>query len=232
MTKKIVFTKTIDVSDEYAPKPSSVFLPEWYKKTSSYIGSNERTLTYTKETNATIKKCIPVFDVLTAGYIIPTYMDILVKRDENGEPVYLSGNQIGLEFHAISQSPYHPSMNGYAYPKWANPWSIQTPDGYSSLFIPPAHGGNKYFTILEGFVDTDKYISNINFPFVLNDPNFEGMIPAGTPMVQVIPVKRDSWQMQSGNEKNTEKIKENTIHLTSKIFDRYKSLFWNKKEYR
>ena len=32
----------------------------------------------------------------------------------------------------------------------------------------------------------------INFPFVWNEPNFKGIVPAGTPLMQVIPIKRDT----------------------------------------
>jgi hypothetical protein len=232
MSKKIVFTKVHDVSDVYFPKPSSVFLPEWYKKTNSYAIDNKKTLGFDLNTNATVKKCIPVFDVLTAGYIIPTYCDLWVKRNNEGDPIYLNSSGPKIEFHPIIQAPYHPSMNQYPYPKWINPWGIKTPKGYSSLFIPPVHSSNNFFTILEGFVDTDKYKAPVNFPFVLNDPEFEGLIPAGTPMVQVIPIKRDSWTIETSTQKNIEEVNEDTKNLSSTFYDRYKSKFWQKKEYK
>ena len=228
--KEIIFTKLDDVSDEYFPKPSSDFLPDWYKKTQSYIG-NKKNISYNLQTNPTIKKCIPVFDALTAGYIIPTYCDLWIKKNELGEPVYLT-SQSKIEFHSTVQAPYHPFMNQMPYPKWNNPWGIQTPKGYSSLFIPPVHGGNNFFKIVEGLVDTDTYRAAVNFPFVLNDINFEGLIPAGTPMVQVIPIKRDEWQHKIGLNNNIEDIKKDMSKLTSKFFDRYKNLFWNKKSYK
>ena len=47
------------------------------------------------------------------------------------------------------------------------------------------------FTIMDGIVDTDSYNALVNFPFFLNDWSYEGLIPAGTPMAQVIPFKRE-----------------------------------------
>lgn len=239
MSKEIVFTKIIkEVSDEYFPKPSSYFLPKWYKDTSSYItniNKNVPTVPHQKNNifDLTIKKCIPVFDALSIGYIIPTFADLLVKKDLNGNTVFfISGDGPQIEFHPIHQAPYHPSMNHMPYPKWINPWSIKTPPGYSCMFINPVHSGNKYFSILEGVVDTDKYISTVNFPFVLNDPNFEGVIPAGTPMAQIIPFKRDNWISKNGNEKDFLMSKENSKYLLSKLSNRYKSLFWQKKNYK
>jgi hypothetical protein len=39
-------------------------------------------------------------------------------------------------------------------------------------------------------VDCDGYFEYVNFPFFFHAPNFNGIIPAGTPLVQVIPIKR------------------------------------------
>lgn len=228
MSKKIIFSKIVDVSDEYRPRPASQFLPEWYKKTQSYL-NNKKDIDYNLNITATIKKCIPVFDALTSGYIIPTPCDLMIKKNENGEQVYLS-SQEPIQFHSIEQAPYHPFMNNQSYPKWTNPWGIKTPNGYSCLFIAPVHGGNKYFTIAEGIVDTDTYNAPVNFPFVINDTDFEGLIPAGTPMAQVIPFKRESWSAEYSFDSSQSDY--STKLLTSKFFNRYKNLFWQKKDYK
>lgn len=58
------------------------------------------------------------------------------------------------------------------------------------------------------------------------------MIPEGTPIAQVIPFKRNSWKMSIGNEKNIIEIEKQTLRLNSKIFDAYKTKFWNKKSFK
>jgi predicted membrane-bound spermidine synthase len=88
------------------------------------------------------------------------------------------------------------------------------------------------FTILPGIVDTDTYTAPVNFPFVLNDINFEGLIPAGTPIAQVIPIKRDEWQMSLGTQKEFDEQQKVTNRLQTKFFDRYKSMFRQVKEYK
>ena len=231
MQQKIIFTKTENVSDEYFPKPASEYLPDWYKKTPSYIGGKKE-LDLNFSPPSTIKKCIPVFDVLTAGYIIPTYCDLWIRKNDAGEIVYATSSEINIQYHPIAQAVYHPNMNDHPYPKWINPWGIKTPKGYSALFIPPVHSSNKFFTIAEGLVDTDNYCAPVNFPFVLNDTNFEGLIPAGTPMAQVIPIKREDWKMEHGNQKDAEKIMSNRAQLDSQFFNRYKTMFWKRKEYK
>lgn len=231
--KIIKFTKTIgSISDEYAPVPASRVIPEWFKKTKPYLNdSGKQELDSSFQPQESIKKCMPVFDALTAGYVIPTYHDLWVKKNDNGDIVYITSGDVNINFHPVIQAPYHPKMNHHPYPKWDNPWAIETPKGYSCLFIPPVHGGNKYFTIVEGIVDTDMYPSPVLFPFVLNDVNFEGLIPAGTPMVQVIPIKRDEWNMEMGTDEDRFKSYEIKNKLTSVFFDRYKKFFWNRKSY-
>jgi hypothetical protein len=86
--------------------------------------------------------------------------------------------------------------------------------------------------ILEGVVDADSYTTPINFPFNLKDNTFEGMIPAGTPLAQIIPFKRESWQLDFGSEKEIIKAEEQRLNIKSKFYDAYKTMFWSKKEYK
>ena len=225
---KITFSNTSGIDIE-KPQPASKFMPDWYKNMESYIGK-DRKPNGSGITNATIKRCMPVFDAITAGYIITSPADVYVSIKESGQ--YFEWSALGLiEFHPIEQAPEHPDRKPHAYPKWMNPWAIKTPKGYSTLFIQPMHR-ESVFTILPGIVDTDTYTASVNFPMVINDPNFEGLIPKGTPIAQVIPFKRENWQMKIGSEKELKEQHSITQKLQTKFFDRYKSMFWTKKEYR
>jgi hypothetical protein len=136
-----------------------------------------------------------------------------------------------ISFHPIDQAPEYPNVKPHAYPKWNNPWSIKTPKGYSTLFVQPMHR-ESMFTILPGIVDTDTYTAPVNFPMVINDPDFEGLIPKGTPIAQVIPFKRDDWQIELGSTKELKKQYKHQQKLQTKFFDRYKTMFWTSKNYK
>jgi hypothetical protein len=243
---KITFTNTVGFNIE-EPKPASKFIPEWYKNTKSYL-NDEKKPVGDGTTAATIKRCIPVLDAITGGYIITLPADVYVsikeyeaqdaktKKKIKNAPIVKEQTfewaSVGLiSFHPISQAPEHPSVKPYAYPKFNNPWAIKTPKGYSTLFVQPFHR-ESVFTILPGIVDTDIYTSPVNFPFVINDPDFEGYIKQGTPIAQVIPIKRDEWNMEIGDSEDY--IQQNAItqKLQTRFFDRYKNMFWDKKEYR
>ncbi len=232
---EIKFTNTMGVTEEYSPKPASAFVPEWYKKLESYLGKEKKPVG-DGTTSATAKRCMPIFDAITGGYIIVSAADVFVSQKEtqdgSKQPYFEWSNYGLIQFHPIEQAPEHPQRNGHtAYPKWINPWAIKTPKGYSTLFIQPVHRESP-FTILPGIVDTDTYTAAVNFPFVLNDVTFEGLIPAGTPIAQVIPIKRDEWQMSIGTQAEFIEQQQVTNRLQTKFFDRYKSMFRQPKEYK
>lgn len=241
----ILFTKTFPVPDEYTPQPADKFVPDWYKTMESYMGG-EKSTKGDGNSLGTIKRCMPVFDAITNGYIITTYTDLRITQ----KPVYdpdtteLTDKTVpwyewpsfdALGFHVIEQAPNHPGRKDLhkeaTYPKFISPWSIKTPPGYSVLFVQPFHRESP-FTILPGVVDTDTYTAPVNFPFALNDWKFEGMIPAGTPMAQVIPFKRDSWKMSLGTEEDIKEQSKVSVKLRTKIFDSYKTQYRQTKDYK
>jgi hypothetical protein len=226
---KIEFINTLGVPDEYIPKPASEYIPDWYKNTNSYVDKN-KVPSGTGGTKATIKRCMPVFDAITAGYIVTTFVDIHVYQ-ENGIANYQYPAFDAISFHPISQADLYPAGNGIEFPKWNSPWGIKTPPGYSCLVVQPFHR-DLPFTILPGIVDTDKYPVPINFPCVLNNPSFEGLIPAGTPLAQIIPFKRDSWKSEYNSKKTFNEINEKIKLLKSKFYDGYKTFFRVPKEFK
>ena len=223
--KEIIFTDILGTNGGYPPKPAIHFIPDWYKKMEASFPRNEQK----PNTTITIKKCIPVLDAMTAGYIITTISDVYVTIKDN-EPDYESLRSHNIEFHGRKQAYKHPLANEFLFPKWNNPWSIRTPKGYSCLFINPMHNPNLYFTIFEGLVDTDMYSAPVNFPFVLKNPTQEVLIPAGTPICQVIPFKRDKWYSTFSDDTSIPQDARNLV--TSKFFDKYKHMFWQKKSYK
>lgn len=229
----ITFTNTSGVDDKIigAPKPASFFIPQWYKDINAWITGKKEPDLDSNQTNETVKKCMPVFDAITAGYIITTPCDVWIKQIDDSPYYQWSGFNF-IDFHPYIQTEGHPAVKDkLPSPKFMNPWAIKTPKGYSCLFITPTHR-DLPFTILPGVVDTDTYTAPINFPFRLNDPKFEGHIPAETPMVQIIPFKRESWKHNLGTDIERQEIISILNKMKSVFFDRYKRFWWHRKEYR
>jgi hypothetical protein len=229
MSKIITFTNKFGY-DFFPPKPAVKEVPDWYRDTPEYIGDQGKKFLGDGNTPHTIKKCVPVFDAITAGYILYTQVDVQVSI-EDGFPFYTWPEQNAIALHPLEQAPLHPTKTEAPYPKWNNPYAIKTPPGYSVLFTQPMHR-QSVFTIFEGIVDTDTYKAPVNFPFVFKDTKWEGIIPAGTPMAQVIPFKRESWEYKIGSNKELKEQSMVTAKLKTLFFNSYKRQFWHKKEYR
>lgn len=231
---EIIFTNILNVGENVfeAPKPASAYIPDWYKNLNSYV-SKQKIPTENGQSNGTLKKCMPVFDAITAGYIITSHSDIHVKQKDGG-PFFIWSGYDALEFHAFEQTIGHPIKKGSetdSSPKFMNPWAIKTPKGYSILIVQPMHR-ESVFTIMPGIVDTDTYTRTINFPFTMNDKSWEGLIPAGTPIAQIIPFKRESWKMKIGGVEELSEINKIMNKMSTVFWDRYKRFWWNKKEYK
>jgi hypothetical protein len=112
---------------------------------------------------------------------------------------------------------------------WYFPYSFKTPKGYSVLFSQPFNRYDLPFTTLSAIIDTDDAVIRGRIPFFIKK-DFEGIIPAGTPIAQIIPFKRDEWTLV----KNPELLKIANEHRfksmrVTKGF--YKNNLWKKKKF-
>jgi hypothetical protein len=234
---KIIFTlePAYPISELYYPIPASKAVPDWYKTMpSSYSDETERL----KFDSSTMKRCMPVFDALNIGYLILNYVDIQIEYDsENDKQLfYWAGDNYKdvVTFHPSFQTDGYkntqPSPHGAA--KFLNPWGIKTPKGYSCLFTSPIHREDSGIKILEGVVDTDVYNVPVQFPFIV-DKTFTGLIPAGTPLVQVIPFKRDEFEMSIEKPKELPSaISQQRLKLRSTYLRGYRDKFRQSKRYK
>jgi hypothetical protein len=108
-------------------------------------------------------------------------------------------------------------------------WTIKTPPGYSCLVTHPFGYNNLPFHSFSGIVDSDRFHADINTPFTLKK-NFSGVIPKGTPMMQIIPFKRENWESKILKGTPFEVEKNYTILMT-KFHSGYKKFFRDKKTY-
>lgn len=232
--KSIQFT-LIDPQLEYCaefPSPAIKNLPEWYKNMPSFTNNKKQFLE--GQLNETVKKCIPVLDAIGSGYIIKLWTDIYVEKAENNIfGVYtatINSGMVAVDGHHISQANLYPFPDGYKEEilKWKNPWHIKTPKGYSCWITHPIHTDLPFRTF-DGVVDTDTFPLSINFPFIIKN-NFEGTIPRGTPIAQIIPFKRDSFKATKGQFNNDEYKKLLNYHDTT-FTNKYKVKWWSRKKY-
>lgn len=231
---EIIFTDINNPEDVLSkPKPASEYVPQWYKDAKSYTDSSgKKAPTIDGQPYATLKRCMPLWDMMTAGYIIETPYDIYVRQTDEG-PYFQWGNIQAIAFQAMEQTQNHPNFRDINYAvRIVHPWSIKTPKGWSILIMQPTHQEPTPISILPGIVDTDNYSIPFNMFIKLVDNKFEGMIPAGTPFAQIIPIKREGWKSKLGNKKEKDKYNSDAVKFQTVFFDRYKKFWWQKKEYK
>jgi hypothetical protein len=230
--KKIIFRPISTEAQKMVakPKPAIHYVPEWYKKIPKF-DNNEFKVLNGGRFNTTMKKCLPFMDTFMTGYIQETWTDIYVEIDKNNNITYnySSGPPI---IKLRDNKNYYPQINKFNENElaWQQVWIPQLPNGYSMLYTHPLNRYDLPFLSLTGIIDNDKYYmeSLANHPFFI-ERDFNGLIPAGTPMFQMIPIKRDRWRSYFKNYDQDLQIK--FLEVRKFFMDGYKKLYWQKKEY-
>jgi hypothetical protein len=175
------------------PERAIRFAPEWFKR----LDREMRTTYATGLPAKSAKGCLPLTDAFSLGFIIPLPFDVRFMVPDDRMDMQLGWAQ-GLPFRPIEQ--HHPAQIGAPAPpfertiplKFTNPWRIKVPEGYSVLFTQPLSRPDLPFTCFSGVVDCDRFHTMVNLPFAWTGPPGDHALPAGTPIAQLVPIRRDT----------------------------------------
>ena len=175
------------------PVPARTVQPAWFRR---LPGLDRAELSATNN-GLTVKRCVPFLDALSIGWIVPLAATVRLEIGDGGRAV-TAGWEFDREMvsthsaHQAAGNPYEPRP----IMKFHNPWTIRTPPGWSCLFVPPLNRPDAVVEVLSGVVDTDRYVSPVNFPFVAVAEDGVHSLSKGTPLVQVIPFARDNERVE------------------------------------
>jgi hypothetical protein len=210
--------------------PAKKHIPTWYKEISKWK-NNEIYSFENGINNHTIKQCMPFLDSLSSGYMIVLPSDLYVKNI-NGNPTIswrvcewppkLRGEPADLKLVPFG---HHPTEF-----TWQTAVAMTVPIGYSMFITHPINRHDLPFTTLSGIVDGGLIMNpGGNIPFYIQN-GFEGIIPQGTPIAQVIPFLQKNWT--SKKTKGLVKISlEHNNKGLSLLQGWYKKTFWTRKKY-
>jgi hypothetical protein len=225
------------------PQPAKRFLPEWFKKMAPYqksdLNPTGREINIeNKSSNATAKKCTPMLDGMTSGYIVPLWCDVQVKQIKNQETnkwfprITWRIDSNVFELHGESSreitAPFGYNQEVFKFITW---FRIETPKGYSIMVNSPAGHYQLPFYAIPAVIDSDKSVIDNNFPCWIQ-AEFEGILEKGLPMVQITPFKRMSWQSEMSLISYEEHSRHEQIGFNSNILNNYVKNIWSKKEYK
>lgn len=115
--------------------------------------------------------------------------------------------------------------------KLHSPWVISTPKGWSAYYKPYPNSVCD-LRIFEGLVDIDTYRTWVNFPFYwAGRETGTFIIKKGTPIAQVLFIKRDMPDIEYSKVDYEETIRVDKLLHTS-IQDSYLLNFWHKRKER
>jgi hypothetical protein len=218
------------------PFPSSNINPEWLKKIPTYY-TDKKQIDQLNMPTSTIKNCMPVRDMIGCGFTIPLPCDVWVEKikTEEGNEInnfrWALGNLNLITPHVMQQSNGIPVPEGFCEEtyRFNNFWIIETPKNWSCIFKHPSYYDDLPFRVLDGLVDTDKYPLSVNFPFFIKK-EFTGLIEKGTPIAQVIPFKRENFNVQFYKYNSNFLFK--WYKASSNFFNIYKRHFRTKKNFK
>jgi len=191
----------IEFETQIKPYPAVKKLPKWFLDMGPYDDCtsdpnypNDGRLHFRNRfANSTFKKCVPLLDGLSSGYIIPLWTDVMVEWQDYSPNIYWKNAKNIFILHGESTKSIipPPGYTNYVY-KYNNCWIPQTPKGYSCLIVSPLGYNDLPFKAVPAIVDTDSSTLELVFPMWLKE-NFEGIVEKETPLIQIIPFKRDDW---------------------------------------
>jgi hypothetical protein len=208
-------------------------IPEWFKKIEKFSGGKLCIFPST----ITVKSCAPFMDTFLTGYYMPLAVDLLVEQTSNGPRI--TWNFFDSEYKETdfvikrdpSMVPTLPIPKGFHgnHFSWSTKQILKVEDGYSLLITHPLNRDDLPFRTMSGIVDANYAMTGGVLPFLLQE-GFEGIIKAGTPIAQIIPIKSEPWKL----ERNTNLLSEAKLARSESlkhIIGWYKNKYWNRKEY-
>ena len=214
----------------FKPILAKDLIPDWWKKSKvgEYINGHKQ---------QTIRACPAMDDWLNMGWYLCANRDFDIvlggsKDDVDGLKWAATIDTERDYFHDSMESPSHPAaqmLEAFAYMeksenppikdafKMRNPWSITTPEGYSTFYLDPFLHQNKYFSTWQGIIDTDKFNNGVDNAQIIFYPKVDHdfTILKGTPLCQIIPFKREEWVGTYGL-KTSKSFVESSSRLTTK----------------
>jgi hypothetical protein len=236
-------TITFTALDKYGfdtqdrPYPASMSIPKWWKDLTPYDKTldnpdGKKLIVQNGISNASAKKCQPMLDAITSGYIIPLWADVVVAQTEAFPALSWRTNQPIFELHGPS-SRLIPPPSGYDQVvfKYLNTWIPRTPPGYSILVSSPFGHNDLPFHAVPAVVDSDKATLELIFPMWIKT-GFEGVVEHGTPMIQLTPFKRTNWTSEFNHKEDGEHRKSSDQNFGKTLVNHYIKTEWSKKDYK
>jgi hypothetical protein len=236
---KIVFGS---LSDAYLATPSVHPIPikdypiDWFKNIKK---PNERPNYFDgMNTNKTIKGCPSFVEIFENGFVIPAPTDYFIHYTEEGHFMATTPfsfrddlREDDITYHHQSQMIDHmPEYNPYKLIVKLNlPVKMFTPKGYSVAFMRMPFGDHTDFEAIYGNMRTDK-LHHLGIQCGIKHNN-QILIKQGTPLVLIVPFKREKFTHKIVDIKKTNKYRKQWLSTWLKTYGsaspKFRKHYWS-----
>jgi len=243
--RKIEFFSTIPgVAEAFPIIEAKNFKPDWTKSAIKDLVDKKSKSTNNDTGRFThLAYCPGIFDLFKTGYIVPMWYDINIKTQKNtpGFSWTMADKSFGslsdikfIDTHSDIITDFIPKRKGTIdnIVKINTPWNVIVPDGVKFICLPISYPDNFDYESTTGILDPSQS-SEINIQMNWNVEDGERMIKAGTPLMHVIPLSEETFNLEvrTANEKDLQWVKiskytktfsfSTTRHIAQKLYKRF-----------
>lgn len=163
-------------------------LPEWWKQMSGLTDAYAPNGVYYQ--GGTIKRCDSILKLLTSGFVIPLWSDLILETSERREfrSIWSDGSNLPVALQGQNQAG--PMLSQHLHIKIHSPWFIQERTGVHWQFTQPDyHIAQHMFDlrVIPGQLEfREQYSSHINTFMPVRDARIE--LSRGMPLAHLIPL--------------------------------------------
>lgn len=215
----------------FAPiRPSTEFLPEKFKNLPAFVRKERHMIDSVK----TIKACPGIKDYLSLGYIIPAWCDMEFMPEEHNIIGRYSDPSYNHAVHGQQQ------LENFLEKKYKvrsplkldNPWRIWCAKGWSILYLPLFYHEDLNYEAVPGIIDHDVGALQSPINVMLKEHTYT-FIKQGDPLVQIIPIKRETVTLRTGDLSQTAWLRHKAISSLNKLsFKGWQKYMKEKKNYK
>lgn len=178
------------------------YIPDWWK---SIPARKTQPLGNLRIDLPTIKRCQGILDQYQRGIILPLWSDIMIRTGPQAFTIQYADYSSKIKEH--NQEQYAPAFRNYHHMQLVSPWSIEEPTGIEFISMPCI------WSMLELTNHIHGLPGHLNFKyqhgthanlFMDKSPERVFTIPAGTPLLQFIPLTTENIELRYHHLNDTE----------------------------
>lgn len=227
--KLIFYSEYPEITDVYPIYPAKDYKRKWVKNCATAF-QKYRKVTDGRATTLTATKCPGIRSVMEAGYIVQTWHDFTVETNADGFKIFypsaLDQTLEKFKFANVKINTFDTHVGPMKIPTGRNhhhifkifvPYHFDIPEGYELLIMPVQYDDDPKFTACMG--KAEGFQVDLNIHVFWHEKEGRVTIPAGTPLCQLVPVKKETvdFELRTVDDDTRRKASKMILEKTNKF---------------